>query len=130
MSFKKHIQPIMQAKCAPCHVPGERTTRLVNDTDVRAEEPTTMDYSGGNDFTSYAGSTYTVGSGDSAREEQKIGVFEAVDLESPDDSTLLLTPKIRKPGSTVEHPGGGFWTKDDPDYQIIHQWIVEGAQDN
>ena len=130
VSFERHVQPIMQAKCAPCHVPGSRMTRLVNETDLRDQDPTTLDYSDGNDFTTYAGSTYTIGSGAGAHEEQKGGVFDATDPTAPDESALLLTPKIRAPGSTVEHPGGGFWTKDDADYKVIRQWIVEGAKNN
>jgi mono/diheme cytochrome c family protein len=130
VSFKRHVQPMLQAKCAPCHIPGERITRLVNDTDVRAEEPTTLDYSGAKDFTSYAGSMYMTGTGANAREEYKDGVIDSVDMDNPEESKLLLAPKIHKPGSKVEHPSGGFWTTDDADYKLIHQWIIEGAQDN
>lgn len=129
-SFRKHVQPIMASKCAPCHVPGERITRLVTESDVALTAPTTVDYSAGHDFTSYAGSTVTVGSGATARTIVKDGVAGSVDVEYPDDSALLTAPKVRKPGSFVVHPGGGFWTEDDPDYRVIRQWIVEGAQDN
>lgn len=130
ISFKQHVQPVLQAKCAPCHIPGERITRLVNDTDLRAQEPTTLDYSGAKDFTTYAGSTYMTGTGTNAREEAKDGVIQSVDTEAPEESELLVAPKIRKPGSEVEHPGGGFWSKQDADYKLIRQWIFEGAKDN
>ena len=67
LSFRKHVLPIFVGKCAPCHVPGAKATRLVTISDLYTQNTftylpltntavTTIDYSNGQDFTSYSGS--------------------------------------------------------------------------
>lgn len=143
LSFKKHILPIFVGKCAPCHVPGLRMTRLVTMSDVYTVSTnttavplvnttvTSIDYSGGKDLTSYAGSTViTVASGVTTT-SAKTGIKdETLPYQSdPDASPVLLKTKIQSDGSTI-HPGGTFWTAEDADYKAIRQWIVEGAVNN
>ena len=121
ISFKKHILPVLSSRCIPCHIPGARKTRAATSTDIDPVDPTTVDYSDGKDFTTYDGSTV-----DSV---SKDGFRDVVDPSDPDLSEALLTTRKRSDG-TVIHAGGGFWTTDDPDYQLIRQWVAEGALDN
>lgn len=121
ISFKKHILPVLSSRCIPCHIPGARKTRAATSTDMDPVDPTTVDYSDGKDFTTYDGSTV-----DSV---SKDGFRDVVDPSDPDLSEALLTTRKRSDG-TVIHAGGGFWTTDDPDYQLIRQWVAEGALDN
>lgn len=137
LSFKKHILPIFVSKCAPCHIPGSRKTRLVTISDVLTsstnntklllnnDQVTSIDYSNNMDFTSYAGSTYTIGS----ETVTKRGIKDFVDTSSPDESPVLTKTRIQNAGMTI-HAGGSFWTSNDADYKAIRQWIAEGAHDN
>jgi hypothetical protein len=122
LSFQRHILPIFRSKCIPCHIPGATATRLATKTDL--DDPSTsLDYSNGQDFTSYAGSD--VGGA------LKKGVvdFALAYVAAPDESPLLTTTL---PGSAgvVSHAGGWYWTNADADYKAIRQWISEGALDN
>jgi len=137
LSFKKHILPIFAGKCAPCHVPGLRTTRLVTMSDVFTaatnttsvpltnSEVTSIDYSSGQDFTSYAGSLYSNGS----TTVNKQGIKDFVNTSNPDQSLVLTKTKVQDPGTAI-HAGGSFWTTDDADYKAVRQWIAEGANNN
>ena len=136
LSFRKHILPIFISKCAPCHVPGAKATRLVTISDLYTKDTftyipltntavTLIDYSSGQDFTSYAGSIYT--SGSTTVIKQGIEVF--VNTSNPDSSPVLTKNMLQNPGTTV-HAGGSFWTSDDADYKAIRQWISEGANNN
>lgn len=126
LSFKKHILPIFRNKCAPCHIPGttsSTTTRIATRSDIDSAATgtiTTVDYSNGQDFTSYAGST--VG----GAVKKGIGDFAAGYQANPDGSPLLSHTLVQSAG-TVTHGGGGFWTAADGDYKAIRQWIAEGA---
>lgn len=137
ISFRKHVLPIFVSKCAPCHVPGAKATRLVTMSDIITvstnttlvpltnTEVTSIDYSGGRDLTSYAGSLYTSGTATVV----KTGIRDAVDTANPDDSAVLLKTTLQ-PAGTAIHPGGSFWTSGDADYKAIRLWITEGALDN
>ncbi|MDH4163942.1 MAG: hypothetical protein OEW15_14830 [Nitrospirota bacterium] len=136
LSFRKHILPIFVSKCAPCHVPGAKATRLVTISDVYTQTTftyvslantavTSIDYSSGQDFTSYAGSVYTSGS----TTVTKQGIKDFVNTSSPDESPLLTKAIVQEPGTTI-HAGGSFWKTEDNDYKAIRQWIAEGAQNN
>jgi len=137
LSFRKHILPIFVSKCAPCHVPGSRLTRLATISDVVTSTTNTtnlpltntavtmIDYSNNQDFTSYAGSVYTSGS----TTVTKLGIKDFVNLSDPDASLLLSTTTVQVVGTTI-HAGGSFWTAADGDYKAIRQWMLEGAQDN
>jgi hypothetical protein len=137
LSLRKHILPIFVSKCAPCHVPGSRMTRLVTMSDVTTASTntsnvqltntavTSIDYSNNKDFTSYAGSVYTSGS----ITVTKQGIKDFVNTSDPDASPVLTKTKIQNPGTTV-HAGGSFWTADDADYKAVRQWIAEGASNN
>lgn len=49
-----------------------------------------------------------------------------VNLEYPEQSLILTLP-----GPTIDgHPNTTFASENDPDYQLILGWIIEGAQDN
>lgn len=121
ISFAKHVLPVLSSRCVPCHIPGSTTTRIAMRSDLDATDPTTVNYSDGKDFTSYAGST--------AGGVTKDGFRSVVDPSDPDLSDALLNTRKRTDG-TVMHSGGGFWTPEDPDYRLIRQWIAEGALDN
>lgn len=121
VSFQKHVLPVLISKCVPCHIPGNRRTRAATSTDVDTVDPTTVDYSAGKDFTTYDGST-----ADSITKE---GFRSVVDPTMPDMSDALVNTLKRTDG-TVQHSGGGFWTTNDADYQLIRQWIAEGALNN
>lgn len=130
LSFKKHVQPIFVGRCAPCHIPGKRFTRLVTASDLPdAGSPTSFDYSSGHDFTSYGGSSVVVTEGGVMTTYAKQGVRGAVDPTSPAQSKALQKTLVQAPG-TVVHAGGAFWTKDDADYKLILKWIEGGALDN
>lgn len=137
LSFKKHILPIFTGKCAPCHVPGLKATRLVTMSDVFTAATnttsvlltntavTSIDYSNNQDLTSYAGSIYTSAS----TTVNKQGIKDFVDTSNPDLSPVLTKTKVQNPGTAI-HAGGSFWTTDDADYKAVRQWIAEGAQNN
>jgi len=136
LSLRKHILPIFISKCAPCHVPGAKATRLVTISDLYTKDTftyipltntavTLIDYSSGQDFTSYAGSIYTSGSTTII----KLGIKDFVNTSNPDSSPVLTKNMLQNPGTTV-HAGGSFWTSDDADYKAIRQWISEGANNN
>jgi hypothetical protein len=120
ISFKRDVQPFFVERCAPCHIPGARFTRLVTESDVAAAGATSFDYSAGHDFTAYAGSTAG---------GPKSGVRSVVDPSAPAQS-LLFQKTLRPPDGGVVHAGGSFWRETDADYQLVLQWIQEGALDN
>lgn len=130
LSFRKHILPIFGSKCAPCHIPGLRATRLVTESDIAPTGATSIDYSGGHDFTSYEGSSMSVTVNGQVQTLVKRGIRDAVDTASPDLSRVLVKTRLQPPGSAVQHAGGSFWAPGDPDYEAIRKWIEEGAQDN
>ncbi len=103
------------------------STASTNTTDVPLTnaEVTSIDYSGGMDLTSYAGSSYLSG----AVPVVKPGIRSVVDTATPADSPALLRTMIQAEGVTI-HPGGSFWKTDDADYKAVLRWIQEGAQDN
>ena len=137
LSLRKHILPILVSKCAPCHIPGSRLTRLATMSDVTTALTntsnvqltntsfTSIDYSNNQDFTSYAGSIYTSGSTTIIKQ----GIKDFVNSSNPDASPVLTKNMLQNPGTTV-HAGGSFWTSDDADYKAIRQWISEGANNN
>jgi len=137
LSLRKHILPILVSKCAPCHIPGSRMTRLATMSDVTTAltntsnvqltntTVTSIDYSNNMDFTSYAGSIYTSGS----TTFTKLGIKDFVDISDPAASPLLTKTLLQNAGTAV-HAGGSFWTSVDTDYKAIRQWITEGANNN
>jgi hypothetical protein len=131
LSLRQHVLPILVARCVPCHISGATVTRLVTESDLAPEGATTVDFSAGRDFTSYAGSTYAVKAGGETRTIAKPGVRDAVDPARPDLSSILVKTR-RQPddGRPLSHAGGSFWAEGDPEYRAIRQWIAEGALDN
>lgn len=136
LSLRKHILPIFVSKCAPCHIPGSRMTRLVTISDLYTIDTftylpltntavTSIDYSNNQDFTSYAGSIYTSGS----TTVTKQGIKDFVNTSNPDESFVLMKTTVQNPGMTI-HAGGSFWTNNDADYKAVRQWIAEGALNN
>lgn len=124
LSFKKHVLPIFRNKCAPCHIPGSTKTRTATRSDLDSTATgtlTVIDFSNGQDFTSYAGST------SGTTEKKGIADFTAGYQADPDSSPVLLKTLSQSSGA-VTHGGGGFWTQADGDYKAIRQWIAEGAQ--
>lgn len=137
ISFRKHVLPIFVSKCAPCHVPGSRMTRLITMSDVTTTATntsnvqltnttfTSIDASNNQDFTSYAGSVYTSGT----TTVIKLGIKDFINLMDPDNSPVLKKTLVQAPGKTI-HAGGSFWITDDADYRVVKQWITEGANEN
>lgn len=137
LSFRKHILPIFVSKCAPCHVPGAKATRLVTMSDIYTQTTnttnvpltnaavTSIDYSSGRDFTSYAGSIYTSGSATVTKQ----GIRDFVNIPDPDTSPVLSKAMLQAAG-TATHAGGTFWSAVDADYKAVRQWIAEGAHNN
>jgi len=124
LNFKKHVLPIFRNKCAPCHIPGSTVTRNATRSDLDSSVTgtlTVVDFSNGQDFTSYNGSTGKTG----------IKNFTATaGYQSDPDSSPVLLHTLLQTSGTVTHGGGGFWTPADGDYKAIRQWITEGALDN
>jgi hypothetical protein len=131
VSLRRHVLPILVSKCVPCHVPGATETRLVTESDLAPTGATTVDFSAGRDYTSYAGSTYTVSVGGVSTTITKPGIRDVVDPAHPDESLLLVKTR-RQPddGRPLSHAGGSFWAEGDLDYEAIRRWIAEGALDN
>lgn len=123
LGFKKHILPIMISKCVPCHIPGVTMTRLATRSDIETPS-TSLDYSNGQDFTSYEGSTV------SGKAKNGIAWFAQGYAASPDESPLLKKTVASSAQGIRTHGGGEFWTTLDADYKAIRQWIAEGAQNN
>jgi hypothetical protein len=131
LSLRRHVLPILVSKCVPCHVPGATQTRLVTESDIAPVGATTVDFSAGRDFTSYAGSAFTVKVGDELQTIVKPGIRDVVDPANPDLSPLLVkTRKQPDDGRPLAHAGGSFWAEGDADYGAIRRWIAEGALDN
>lgn len=129
VSFRKHVQPLFVGRCAPCHIPGKRFTRLVTESDLPDAGATSFDYSAAHDFTSYEGSSVVVTEGGLATTWAKQGIRGVTDPLAPAQSQALLKT-LRQPAGTVVHAGGAFWTTEDADYRLILKWIEEGALDN
>ncbi len=143
LSFGKHILPVFKAKCAPCHVPGATKTRLATISDVLTSSTntstlaltnssiTSIDYSGGIDFQSYDGSTVAALVSGVTTTITKTGI-KALTLpyQSNPDASPVLSKTLIQPAGVCIHPGGTFWTAEDPDYKAIRAWISEGAQNN
>lgn len=123
LSFNRHILPIMISKCVPCHIPGVTTTRLATKSDIEVPS-TSIDYSNGQDFTSYDGSNV------SGQNKKGIAWFAVDYAASPDDSPLLDKTVVKPVAETTSHAGGDFWSEDDADYKAIRQWIAEGASND
>lgn len=116
LSYRKHIYPILRSKCAPCHIPGTTTTRLVTKTDLDVPS-TSIDYSSTLDLMTYEGSV--VGG------TSKLGVLHVVNTTILEESPLLK--KTLRGGV---HGGGAFWNRRSSDYLALKQWIAEGAKNN
>ena len=114
LSYSKHIAPILNAKCSPCHIPGSTMTRLVTKSDIDTPS-TSIDFSHGLDLMNYGGSN----SGGVV----KLGIRSVVDTAHPAQS-LMLNKTV--PGA--EHGGGAFWDQTGADFLALKQWIAEGAQ--
>ena len=127
LSFKSTFFPSSSASALPATFPVPRMTRLVTESDT-LDPSTSIDYSSGQDLTSYSGSTVCVVSGNGVT---KTGIKDVTHpyMADPDTSPVLLKTKIQPDGSAI-HPGGTFWTADDADYKAIRQWIAEGAPEN
>jgi mono/diheme cytochrome c family protein len=126
VSFRRHVQPLVASRCAPCHIPGARRTRLVVDSDLWPDGGTALDYSAGLDLTSLEGSTYSVAQDGGTTEFVKGGVRDLVDLAAPARSPLLQKSSPGADGA-VHHAGGLFWRPGEADYEVIRRWIAEGA---
>ena len=80
LSYNKHIYPILNNRCDPCHVPGNTMTRWVTKSDIDTPS-TSFDYSHGLDLQNYAGS--------SVSGYVKLGVRSVVDTAHPAESLIL-----------------------------------------
>lgn len=117
LSYRKHVFPILRAKCAPCHVPGPTEAAQVGET---------FDYGAGLDLLTYGGSAVTIhDSTGGSRTWTKVGVLSVVNTDVPEASLLFAKTLV---GGT--HGGGAFWTVDSPDYRALRTWIAEGARED
>jgi mono/diheme cytochrome c family protein/cytochrome c5 len=117
VSYRKHVHAILRSKCAPCHVPGPTAASQAGET---------FDYGADLDLMNLDGSMVVLhDSAGGTTTYAKAGVRSAVNVVSP-DASVLLTKTLE--GST--HGGGVFWNRTSADYQVIRQWILEGASDN
>lgn len=116
LSYTGHIHPILNSKCAPCHISGSTKTRLVTKSDLDTPS-TSIDFSCSLDLINYQGS--------SVSGKVKRGVRSVVNTANPGQSLML---QKTLPGAL--HGGGAFWDQTDPDYLALRQWIAEGAQNN
>jgi hypothetical protein len=117
LGYRKHVFPILRAKCAPCHVPGPTEA---------AQAGEVFDYGAGLDLMTYGGSAVSIAdSTGTARTWEKRGVLEVVNTAAPEASLLLA-----KTLEGAVHGGGAFWTTGSEDYRALRQWIAEGAQEN
>lgn len=117
LSYRRHIQPILRSKCAPCHIPGRTMSAVGQKSDIETP-PTTVDYSSTLDLMFYAGS--------SVSGVVKRGVESVVNLSAPARSDLLRKTAEGGP----PHAGGTFWSPGDADCAALKTWIAEGALDN
>ncbi|MFZ5444846.1 MAG: hypothetical protein ACOZQL_32955 [Myxococcota bacterium] len=129
VSFRRDVQPLFVSRCAPCHLPGKRFTRLVTASDVADAGATSFDYSAGLDLTSWGGSAVAVTEGGVTTTWSKQGIRGVCDPLSPAQSRALQKTLLQPAGNVV-HAGGGFWTPADPEYRTILSWIEAGALDN
>jgi hypothetical protein len=117
LSYRRHIQPILRSKCAPCHIPGKSISSVGQKSDIDAPS-TTVDYSKGLDLVFYGGSNVAG--------VAKRGVASVVSTDAPARSELLR----RTVRGGDPHGGGSFWDERDADYKALSVWIAEGARDN
>jgi hypothetical protein len=117
LSYRRHIQPILRSKCAPCHIPGKSISSVGQKSDIDTP-PTTVDYSNGLDLMFYDGSNVAG--------VAKRGVASVVSAGAPARSELLR--KTVRGGEP--HGGGTFWDGRDADCRALSVWIAEGARDN
>lgn len=113
LKYSKHIQPILNGKCNPCHISGNTKTRLVTKSDIDTPS-TSLDFSCSLDLVNYKGSKVSG--------VVKRGVRSVVNTANPEQS-LLLQKTV--PGAL--HGGGAFWDQSSLDYLALKQWIAEGA---
>jgi len=116
LKYTKHIYPILNGKCVPCHIPGNTMSRLVTKSDI-VTPSTAIDFSHSLDLINYRGSNkggYV-----------KLGVRSVVNTADPEQSLLL---KKTVPGAL--HGGGAFWDQSSPDFLALKQWISEGARND
>jgi len=102
VSYKEHILPVLRNRCKSCHVPAE-----TDPTTTYAD--TTYDYSGGLDLSDYT-------------TDEGLGLTDVINYANPELSLILV-----KPASGSQHGGGSFWNPGDKEYNLIKQWITEGA---
>jgi hypothetical protein len=107
ISFQQHILPILKNRCKGCHAP-ESTSPY---TTYNGE---TFNYSGGLDLSAY-----------DKEPGSYMGLADVVNTSYPEGSLLL-----NKPLTGSQHGGGNFWDISDREYQVIKQWISEGAWNN
>ena len=117
LSYRRHIQPILRGKCAPCHIPGKTMSSVGQKSDIDTPS-TSVDYSSSLDLMFYGGSNVAG--------VVKGGVASVVSVSAPARSELLRKTVEGGPA----HAGGKFWGARDADYRALRTWISEGALDN
>ncbi|MFQ5580700.1 MAG: hypothetical protein ACE5FZ_08810 [Nitrospiria bacterium] len=135
VSFNKHVLPIFAAKCAPCHVP---TSGRLNEP-RKGTNPVTgatyfFDYTAGFDLLRYeaildnsSGTVVSRQAPESGRKFFNLTDDPATERDDREDSLMLV--KMLSPESG--HAGGKLAVdSNDPDYQTILRWIIEGAVDD
>jgi hypothetical protein len=107
ISFQQHVLPILKNRCGGCHAPESSSPYTTYGDE-------TFNYSGGLDLSAY-----------NKEPESEMGLADIVNSTYPEGSLL-----INKPLTGSQHGGGSFWDVSDREFQVIKQWIAEGAQEN
>jgi len=107
VSFMQHVLPILKNRCKACHTPESTSPYTTYGDEI-------FNYGGGLDLSAYEKEPGT-----------EMGITDVVNTSHPEGSLL-----INKPLTGSQHAGGNFWDVSDEEYQVIKQWIAEGAQQN
>jgi len=109
ISFKKHVMPVLKNRCKSCHLPEQARPWVEYPTGTKYA------YGGGLDLSSYNKDL-----------NSSLGIENIINIDNPDASDMLTAPMY---GS--RHGGGASWrSAESSDYQVIRQWISEGAKNN
>jgi len=109
VSFKKHVMPVLKNRCKSCHLPEKARPW------VEYPKGTKYAYGGSLDLSAFE-----------KDENSMMGIQDIINTNNPDASEILTAPMY---GS--KHGGGASWrSSSDADYQVIRQWIAEGAVNN
>jgi len=138
LSFKEHVLPIFQAKCAPCHIPSgivkDRLGNVYPAGHAKEGKPLEFDYTAGFDLLRY---TSIMDDSSGTPVSRLAPVSERMFINLRDDpatardereDSLIFQNML---GPETAHAGGTLAVdKNDPDYKTLLRWIREGAHND